>query len=131
MWVEPLPLRPHHGLCMAYFIGEGYSSGFKKHMGEVLSNLTPDSLITLTCATDEVCSACPHNQAGICESCDKVTRYDNTVLDFCGLTSGDTLSFGEFTARVQNRIIAPGLRESICGSCQWNNICRSTPSRWK
>ena len=23
-----IPLRPHHGMCLAYFKGEGYSNGF-------------------------------------------------------------------------------------------------------
>ena len=39
MCAEPIRLRPHHGLCMAYFVGEGYSSGFSRHMGEVLAAL--------------------------------------------------------------------------------------------
>ena len=67
MWdkEKALSLRAHHGLCMAYFVGEGYSSGFKKHMAEV-----------------------------------------------------------------QEKIIAKGLREEICGDCQWSSICAATPSRW-
>lgn len=28
-----IPLRPHHGMCLAYFKGEGYSNGFTAHMG--------------------------------------------------------------------------------------------------
>ena len=39
MCAEPVRLRPHHGLCMAYFAGEGYSPGFSRHMGEVLETL--------------------------------------------------------------------------------------------
>lgn len=32
-------LRPHHGMCLAYFEGKGYSSSFCVHMGEVLEKL--------------------------------------------------------------------------------------------
>ena len=31
-----IPLRPHHGMCLAYFKGEGYSNGFTAHMAEML-----------------------------------------------------------------------------------------------
>ena len=31
-----IPLRPHHGMCLAYFKGEGYSNGFTAHMSEML-----------------------------------------------------------------------------------------------
>ena len=31
-----IPLRPHHGMCLAYFKGEGYSGGFTAHMAEML-----------------------------------------------------------------------------------------------
>lgn len=27
-----IPLRPHHGMCLAYFKGEGYSNGFTAHI---------------------------------------------------------------------------------------------------
>ena len=33
---QPVLLRPHHGMCLAYFKGEGYSDGFSAHMKEVL-----------------------------------------------------------------------------------------------
>ena len=36
---QPVLLRPHHGMCLAYFKGEGYSDGFSAHMKEVLDEL--------------------------------------------------------------------------------------------
>ena len=38
---EPMALRPHHGMCMAYFVGLGYSGGFSAHMAELLEELAP------------------------------------------------------------------------------------------
>ena len=40
MWDKPVLLRPHHGLCLAHFVGEGYSGPFAENMGQVLSALT-------------------------------------------------------------------------------------------
>lgn len=131
MWDKEkvLSLRPHHGLCMAYFVGEGYSSGFKKHMAEVLQAVQPETPVRLAAGVDEICSACPHNCGGVCES-PTVDSHDRAVLQACGLPKDQQLPFGEFTSLVQEKIIAKGLREEICGDCQWSSICAATPSRW-
>lgn len=127
---EPLPLRPHHGMCMAYFVGEGYSGSFSAHMAQLLSALRPGSPVRLTLGTDAVCAACPNNAGGVCSKPDLVAGYDRAVLVRCGLTEGQVLPFGELTARVQARILAPGLRREICPGCQWAAICDRQPSRW-
>mgnify|MGYP007099751259 CR=1 FL=1 len=33
---QTYPIRPHHGMCLAFFIGNGYSNGFTAHMQEML-----------------------------------------------------------------------------------------------
>ena len=113
-------IRPHHGMCLAYFEGKGYSQGFVRHMGEVLSLLEEGALVEMTVAGDNICSACP-----------KVETYDRAVLSFCDLKENEQLDFSEFTQRVQKRILETGKREEICGNCQWNEICRSRKSRWE
>ena len=81
-------IRPHHGMCLYFFEGKGYSEGFTKHMAEVkewlLGKNGPASL-QLVGATDEICSACPHNKGGSCESAEKVDRYDAGVLKYLSL----------------------------------------------
>lgn len=124
-------LRPHHGMCLAYFAGHGYSDGFTAHMEEILSSLAPETPVKLTVGTDCVCSACPNNQNGVCDKPELVAAYDRAVLHFCGLWEGQVLPFGRFTELVQRRILAPGLRSSVCGGCQWNEICSTHPSRWE
>ena len=124
-------LRPHHGMCMAYFIGHGYSDGFSAHMGDLIERLAPETMIRLTVGTDAVCTACPNNCSGVCEQAELVADYDGKVLALCGLTEGQSLQFGQFTSLVQSRIIDAGLRRSVCGGCQWNSICESQRSRWK
>ena len=125
-----IALRAHHGMCLAYFVGQGYSEGFSAHMGRVLAGLGPDTPVCLTVGTDAVCGACPNNRGGVCEKPELVAAYDQAVLERCGLAEGDVLPFGGFTALVQERILAAGLRRSICGGCQWSALCDSQPSRW-
>ena len=118
-------------MCMAYFVGYGYSDGFSAHMAQLLEELTPDSPVRLTVGTDAVCGPCPNNGGGLCNKPELVAAYDRKVLKFCGLEEGDILPFGVFTSRVQENILAPGLRSGICGNCQWNDIFASHPSRWR
>lgn len=127
---KSIPLRPHHGMCLAYFKGEGYSNGFTAHMAEMLKIFLTGKKIRLHVDTDEICSACPNNQNGICEAGDKVAEYDNAVLDRCGLKAGEVLDFNVFTGIVQEKILAADKRKKICGNCQWNSICEEQKSRW-
>ena len=127
---ERIVLRAHHGMCLAYFIGEGYSGGFTAHMGRVLAALKPDTPVRLAASVDAVCAACPNNSGDVCDKQAQVAGYDEAVLSLCGLTEGDELPFGAFTRLVQARILAPGLRREICGACQWSGICDTQPSRW-
>ena len=131
MWDKPLPLRPHHGLCMAFFQGKGYSSGFISALAARLAELDgTDRPVVLTVGTDAVCAACPHNTCGICDAAEQVAAYDRAVLELCGLPEHTICSFSVFTELVQTRILAPGRRQEICADCQWNRLCAVTPSRW-
>ena len=67
------------------FKGEGYSNGFTAHMAEMLEIFLKGQKIRLHVDTDEICSACPNNRGGHCETGDKVAEYDNAVLEKCGL----------------------------------------------
>lgn len=125
-----IPLRPHHGMCLAYFKGEGYSGGFTAHMAEMLKLFLSGKRIRLHVDTDEICSACSNNQDGICEARDKVAEYDSAVLERCGLKAGQVLDFAAFTKTVQEKILATDKRREICGNCQWNSICEEQKSRW-
>ena len=63
-FIKNIPLRPHHGMCLAYFKGEGYSDGFSAHMQEMLDIFQKGAKIQLHADTDEICSACPNNEKG-------------------------------------------------------------------
>lgn len=131
MWDKPMALRPHHGLCMAFFQGKGYSGGFTAALAARLEELEGTCRpVALTVGTDAVCAPCPHNVGGVCTSAEKTAAYDRAVLEACGLGEGAVLAFSDFTRLVQERIISPGLRRQICGSCQWDGLCSETSSRW-
>ena len=83
-----IPLRPHHGMCLAYFKGEGYSNGFTVHMAEMLKIFLSGKRIRLHVDTDEICSACPNNEKGCCSSFSLVEKYDKVVLELCSLKNG-------------------------------------------
>lgn len=113
-------------MCLYFFEGKGYSEGFTKHMAEVkewlLGKNGPASL-QLVGTTDEICSACPHNKGGSCESAEKVDRYDAGVLKYTGLKAGQEMTFAEFERIVEEKILQPGYGKVICGDCQWRDIC--------
>lgn len=102
-FIKNIPLRPHHGMCLAYFKGEGYSNGFSAHMQEMLDIFQKGAKIQLHADTDEICSACPNNEKGCCSSFSLVEAYDNAVLELCGLENGQIMEFDDFTDVVQRK----------------------------
>lgn len=122
--MQNFKLRPHHGLCISFFEGKGYSSDFTRNMAEIIIVLNRDDpVIQLHTETDIICRNCPGNINGRCKSFKKVYNYDNAVLDFCGLKNGQQIKWSKFSHAVQEKILSQNKRESICGDCQWNEIC--------
>ena len=132
MWGKPRPLRPHHGLCMAFFQGEGYNEGFTAVLAARLSELEGSTEpVALTVGLDVVCAPCPHSAGGVCDAAEKVEAYDRAVLRLCGLEEGEVLPFLRFVQLAQRQIIAPGRRREVCRGCQWDGLCAKTKSRWE
>ena len=121
-------LRPHHGMCFQFYEGKGYSEDFTDHMGRIIYEMeeNPAQLITLKVETDIVCKNCPNNESGICPSQDKVRKYDNGVLEACGLENGTEMTYQDFISTVKTKIIDKGLRTEICEDCGWNYICEKS-----
>ena len=123
--------HPHHGLCLRFFAGRGYSPEFTKAMAEIQTHLTsqPKQKLCLTCGADVICAACPHNSNGVCESIQKVSQYDQAVLMLCSLEENACLSWSEFSSLVKERILAAGKFSDVCNSCEWFSICLSALER--
>lgn len=125
-----LPLRPHHGMCLAYYQGKGYSPAFTRAADRLLARLEAENpTIRLTVAADMMCAACPNRRGDECAGTGNASRYDWAVLEQCGLAEGAELPFRDFAARVQRSILAPGGRRPICGGCRWSELCDG-PGRW-
>ena len=115
-------IRAHHGMCLTFFQGKGYSGDFVENMEKMKAILEENPEIRLMDRPDDICAACPNKAT---ESCaEKASRYDREVLRRCGLSVGDTLPYREFSQKVIETILRPGLRADICGDCQWSGLCR-------
>lgn len=122
---QPIPLRPHHGMCMAYYQGKGYSEDFTENMTRTLELFArEDPLILLVHCTDILCGHCPFHHEDQCETRIKVDRYDREVLERTGLSAGSVLRVSEFRRLVKERILDQGQRPEICGDCSWNELCK-------
>ncbi len=120
---EVLRIRPHHGLCTAFFRGEGYSGSFVENMAQItdlLGKNDPDIIITE--GADDICKECPELWQGSCRS-EKSDKYDRMVLNICGFSYGERISWKEFSDIIRKRIIYPEKLDGICKDCRWFYIC--------
>lgn len=54
-------IRAHHGLCISFFEGKGYSENFTANMAKMIALLEVDPNVKIIDHTDEICKACPHD----------------------------------------------------------------------
>lgn len=118
-------IRAHHGMCMCFFRGKGYSKNFVENMEKIIKDLNENPLLNVKIVneTEDICDKCPNNKNKKCESYEKVLSYDNKVLEYCALKPGTIMSFSEFRKLVKSRILDENRREIICGNCQWTDLC--------
>ena len=115
-------IRAHHGMCLSFFQGKGYSGEFVENMSRMKAILEKNPEISLMDSPDDICAACPNR---LTENCaEKASRYDREVLRRCGLSVGERLPYREFSRKVIETILRPGVRVEICGDCQWSSLCR-------
>ena len=115
-------IRAHHGVCLYFFQGRGYSGEFVENMSRMKAILEKNPEISLMDSPDDICAACPNRLTKNCA--EKASRYDREVLRRCGLSVGERLPYREFSRKVIETILRPGKRAEICGDCQWSSLCR-------
>jgi hypothetical protein len=123
----PLPLRPHHAMCLGFFTGHGYGGEFVENMFHIRRALwkNPDRLVVLRRGADCICAACPNNRGGVCRTAEKAARYDEKVRRACGFSAGQTMRWRELRSAVEAKILSrPGARRGICADCLWNPLCQ-------
>lgn len=119
-------LRPHHGLCIRFFEGKGYSGEFTEHMEKTIERLQePDTRIVLIKEEDEICKKCPNFLENGCKSKEKVCAYDDAVLEKTALTLGVPMEYRTFQQKIGEHIIDAGGLRGICADCGWAEICHN------
>ncbi len=110
-------LRLHHGLCIGFFEGKGYSLEFVRNMTAVIDMLdSTNPEIELTANRDIICCCCP------CTECrDKALSYDLRVAEICGISG--KVRWNDFRKTIYEKIIQSGRLKEICSDCQWFYIC--------
>lgn len=121
-------IRPHHGLCIQFFIGKGYSDAFVSNMSQVIDKLNQDATIQLITENDIICSACPSNLGNQCATQSKVSFYDKKVLELCHLHPNDEISAKDFFQLVKTNILDSNQLEQVCSDCEWYSICKNNIS---
>ncbi len=121
--MENYRIRAHHGMCLAFFKGRGYSGEFVEHMDIIKRALEKNPKVCIVAETDKICGHCPNNSFGICTNGDKVAGYDWKTLELCGLEAGTEMDWKEFEGLVKENILDAGKRKSVCGDCQWDSLC--------
>lgn len=88
--------------------------------------------LQLVGATDEICSACPHNKGGSCESAEKVDRYDAGVLKYTGLKAGQEMTLRNLSGSWKRRFCSRDMARSSVATASGEisaTIMKSIPMR--
>lgn len=128
---ETMKLRAHHGMCLAFFEGKGYSDEFTSHMQTVWRKMQEDPKLQIIAESDVICGKCPNLNGRQCNTYALVQRYDQQVLELTGIKEGTEIKWSEFFKLVESKILAAGKRKTICGNCQWTEICDSKEFLYK
>ena len=81
---QAILLRAHHGMCLAFFQGEGYSDSFVVHMGKILEQMQENPSLQIITHADVICDKCPNLENGSCNTPDLVRAYDQKESYFRG-----------------------------------------------
>lgn len=117
-------LRAHHLLCIHGFRGQGYSPLFVANMARIVHRLdnSPETSIQVVDGADDVCSACPHMDEGICNRPDqRVDELDQRVRAQLGLENGHKASWSSILDIISDRI-DPFRLEVVCTGCRWLDL---------
>jgi len=123
--VTKLRIRPHHGLCINHYIGNGYSEEFVDNMNKITEMLkqNPKQKIILQSSMDALCNFCPNNQNGVCATQDKVDCFDKACLLECGFHNGQEIEWEKFKDKISRKLLETSKWKDICKECSWFMLC--------
>lgn len=123
-------IRPHHGLCLQFFEGKGYSKEFVENMYQVQEAARKNAPIELRFGKDTVCEKCPNFQGEACLNQGKVEEMDRKVTELCNLYEGQIMGVSEYLNLVQDKILKVNQLEYVCSTCSWYTICATKNGSW-
>ncbi|MFB2532591.1 DUF1284 domain-containing protein [Paracoccus sp. p4-l81] len=130
---HPIPLRPHHVLCLIGWQGRGYAPGFTANMNRLSRALrvAPDRPLRVTGRADAICAPCPHRIGTGCAAGDRITDLDARHADALDLRAGQILTWDQALARALR--LEPDDLDRICAGCQWLDLglCKAALSALK
>ena len=119
-------LRAHHSLCIQFFEGKGYNENFIHNMNEIIKALEfSDPPILITDCCDNICKYCPDRNNGICRCHQKVNSFDKACIKAYGIDFGDSIQWSDLKKLAYEKIINKKQLSSVCGYCQWYDICKN------
>ena len=89
----------------------------------VLSELEHGGVVTLVDRCDAICTGCPKNRDGVCETDEKVRAIDRRAIEAMGVRFGDTLPWRGLSTLAKERIVATEKLKDVCRDCEWIGIC--------
>ncbi len=128
-----MKLRPHHIMCIRFFIMEppGRGGAFEDLCRRIRAVMSTgeDISIEVTEGVDDLCDFCPHLGEGRCESPfgdeKKVRKWDARVMEGLGLRYGERMRAADFKELIDAR--AP---LSFCKDrCPWRTVCLVADAR--
>ena len=124
--MKKIMLRAHHLLCIQKFVGEGYDGVFTENLSKIAAYLRahPEAEIAVTDGCDEVCKSCPNRVGNVCTDGEKILKLDGGVLDTCKLICGGSGTWENLSRKAEELIFKTDKFETICGECQWYNLCK-------
>ena len=116
-------IRPHHLLCLCFYEGYGYSESFTKNMDKVSKDIIGKD-IQIVFGKDSLCLCCPFLKNGKCETEDKVTKYDNFVIQHLNLKNNQIVSYDKIHREIIDVLLeTKKIKKSCFFDCQWKDIC--------
>jgi len=118
-----MKLRPHHLLCTQGYSGKGYSDDFVENMTAITMRLRNDAnaVVEIVFSTDDICGKCPRMiDHDLCESNDKVKRFDAKVAAYFGIEEKRYIY--QDIIREINAKMTSAMMDDICSECEWYPI---------
>lgn len=110
--MNKIRLRPHHLICLNFFVDKGYNEAFTDNMNIIYQEYLTKEIIIVE-GKDDLCQSCPNLLNEDCQS-PKAKRYDENIKTVCNMLTIDKIK----------ELIVNNQWQTICFDCEWFSICQ-------